>query len=96
MKIFSDIEVLQNIPLFLPEWHYDRENISREYLFSSYMSSIEFVNEIAKLAESIDHHPLIHIFWRKVVVQIHTHSVKSVTSLDFELATNMDKVFNSF
>lgn len=96
MQIYSDLEVLQSISRLLPEWFYDRENISREFKFDTYMQSIEFVNQVATLAEELDHHPLILISWRKVLVKLHTHSKIAITSLDFDLASRLDKLFISF
>jgi pterin-4a-carbinolamine dehydratase len=31
---------------------------------SSFMDAIDFVNEIAKIAETLDHHPIITINWK--------------------------------
>jgi len=96
MQLYSDLKVLQTISKLLPDWFYDRENISREYQFSTYLQAIEFVNQVAKLAEELDHHPLILVSWRKVLIKLHTHSKKSITSLDFDLASRLDKLFISF
>ena len=96
MQIYSELEVLQGISNILPEWAYDRENILREYKFHSYLQSIEFVSQSAILAEEMDHHPLILISWGRVLIKIHTHSAKAISSLDFELASQIDKLYISF
>lgn len=96
MQIYSDLEVLQTIYRLFPEWFYDRENISREFKFDTYLQSIEFVNQVATIAEELNHHPLIQISWCKVLIKLQTHSKIAITSLDFDLASRLDKLFISF
>ena len=69
-----------------PGWELGDASISRVFSFDNYMAGIEFVNEVAKLAEEANHHPDIVIGWRKVTLELSTHSAGGLTGLDFQLA----------
>ena len=74
----------------VPAWSLEGTGIARAFTFSSYMEGIRFVQRVAELAEGRNHHPDIHIGWRKVTLQLTTHSKGGLTSLDFELARAVD------
>ena len=52
--------------------------------------AIAFVDGVARLAESLDHHPDILIRWRRVRLTLTTHARHGLTSRDFELASLID------
>ncbi|QQY07638.1 MAG: 4a-hydroxytetrahydrobiopterin dehydratase [Candidatus Xiphinematobacter sp.] len=83
------------VPLLsgLPHWNYRSREISRIFQFTSFMQSIDFVNQVAKLSENACHHPEIFISWRKVTLTLSTHRVKGLTALDFDLAAEIDRLF---
>jgi 4a-hydroxytetrahydrobiopterin dehydratase len=70
----------------LPGWRVEGRELVKEFQFPSYLAGIEFVNKVAQLAEAMNHHPDLHVGWRKVTMRLSTHSVGGLTSLDFDLA----------
>lgn len=76
----------------VPEWRREGAEIVRTLSFPSYMAGINFVNEAARVAEEANHHPDIHIGWRKVTLRLSTHSKGGLTGLDFALARRIDRV----
>ncbi|MFN8167446.1 MAG: 4a-hydroxytetrahydrobiopterin dehydratase [Candidatus Nanopelagicales bacterium] len=70
----------------LPGWHGDGEAIRRTYAFPEFLAGILAVDEIALLAEAMDHHPDLDIRWRTLHVLLTTHDAGGVTQLDIELA----------
>ena len=54
------------------------------------MGSVDFVNELAPVAEEMNHHPDLAISWDTVTVTITTHSEGGLTAADFELAEQID------
>lgn len=70
----------------LPGWRVDGRELIKEFQFPSYLSGIEFVNKVARLAEAMNHHPVLHVGWRKVTMRLSTHSAGGLTALDLELA----------
>jgi 4a-hydroxytetrahydrobiopterin dehydratase len=73
-----------------PRWSVQPEGLVAEFSFPTYLSGIEFVRQVAAIAESMNHHPDIQIGWRKVRLSIMTHSKKSITSLDGEFVKKVE------
>ena len=74
----------------VPGWAREGAGIGRTFTFGRYMDGIRFVQQVAELAEACNHHPDIHIGWRKVTLHLTTHSKGGLTGLDFELARAVD------
>lgn len=64
--------------------------ISKEFKFKDFIGAINFVNNIAELAESEGHHPDIHINYNKVLLELSTHAVGGLSENDFILAAKID------
>jgi 4a-hydroxytetrahydrobiopterin dehydratase len=76
-------------------WEIDRtgiHKIRKIYTFNSFGESIEFVNNVAAIAEQEQHHPEIHISFRKVIIELHTHTVLGLSENDYILASKIDKI----
>ena len=80
----------------LPDWKKSAQVISRTYEFKGFLGSIDFVNQVAKIAESNNHHPDIEIHWNKVLLTFTTHDELGLTELDFKLALQCDEIFARF
>lgn len=74
----------------LPGWDYDGEAITKTYGLGSFRDAIEFVNDIADLAEEANHHPDLEIYYDEVVVSFRTHSEDAVTDNDVRLAREVE------
>lgn len=70
----------------LPDWRVENAHLVRTFAFPSYLAGIDFVVRLAREAEAMNHHPDLHIGWRKVTVRLSTHSAGAITMLDVELA----------
>jgi 4a-hydroxytetrahydrobiopterin dehydratase len=75
----------------LAGWRRKGNFITKDFEFEEFMKGIRFVNDIAGLAERLDHHPDIHIRWTSVRLEIQTHDEGGVTPLDIELATEIER-----
>ena len=60
--------------------------LEREFVFDDFAGSIAFVNRVAELAESENHHPDIGISYNRVTLRWWTHTAGGVTDRDRELA----------
>lgn len=77
----------------LDGWRRASAELVRDYQFENFKRALEFVNRVAEIAESIDHHPDILIHgWNKVRVSVTTHSVGSLTARDFTLAEQINQL----
>lgn len=71
-------------------WRHEGDHLTRCLEFSSFMKAMEFVNQVARAAEEIDHHPDILISWRRVTLNLSSHDVGGITNRDFALAGKID------
>jgi 4a-hydroxytetrahydrobiopterin dehydratase len=64
--------------------------LQREFRFKDFSAAINFVNRLAEVAETANHHPDISIHWNRVVVRWRTQAAQAITERDAELATETD------
>lgn len=68
----------------------ENKRIRKEFKFKDFPEAVSFVNKVAEIAEREDHHPDIHIFYRKVVIELWTHAVGGLSENDFILASKIE------
>jgi 4a-hydroxytetrahydrobiopterin dehydratase len=76
----------------LPGWKIVSGELVRTFTFKDFLSSIDFVNQIAKYAEGAGHHPDIDIRYNRVRVSLMTHDAGGLTEKDFDLAREIGKL----
>jgi len=57
-----------------------------------FMGAVAFLNEVAPIAEEMNHHPDVEIGYGKIGFTLSSHDVGGVTSRDLALAKRIDKV----
>jgi 4a-hydroxytetrahydrobiopterin dehydratase len=80
----------------VPEWSNRAKTIFRTFKFKEFLNGIEFVNQIAKKAQKLNHHPDIDIRYDKVTLTLTTHDEGGITEKDFSLARQCEEVFSKF
>ena len=85
-------EAIQTLLLEIPQWKLEEDLISRTVEFPTFLEAVDAVNNIAREAEAMDHHPDIDIRWRTVRLALSTHSAGGLTTLDFRLAKKLDHI----
>jgi 4a-hydroxytetrahydrobiopterin dehydratase len=70
----------------LPAWRREGDTIRATFEARSFLEGVRLVDEVAALAEAMDHHPDIDIRWTRVSFALSTHSAGGLTQLDIELA----------
>lgn len=77
----------------IPDWSLEEGRIVRLFKFKDFRQAIGFVNKIADLAESENHHPNISIYgWNNVKLTFYTHAIKGLSENDFIMAAKVDQV----
>ena len=76
----------------LSGWSLENDKLHREFRFQDFSEAFGFMARVALIAESMDHHPEWCNVWDRVVVDLSTHDVGGVTSLDVELAQKMNDI----
>jgi 4a-hydroxytetrahydrobiopterin dehydratase len=75
-----------------PEWECENNAITRTIEFEEFMDAIDFVNDLAEIADEAQHHPDIDIRHTRVRLRLTTHDAGGVTPLDIELAQRVDNL----
>jgi 4a-hydroxytetrahydrobiopterin dehydratase len=70
----------------------DNNKISKEFVFVNYKLTMDFVNKLADLAEEEGHHPVMHVYYGRLVVDLWTHAINGLSENDFILASKIDKL----
>ncbi|MEQ8324405.1 MAG: 4a-hydroxytetrahydrobiopterin dehydratase [Vicingaceae bacterium] len=75
----------------IQNWKIENDFLTKEFSFESFSKAMEFVNEIAPVAEKTDHHPdiLVHSY-NKVEIFLRTHSSDAITDKDYNMAEHID------
>jgi 4a-hydroxytetrahydrobiopterin dehydratase len=77
----------------LEGWEAVRDHhLRKTYQFKDFRDSLEFVNQVGKLAEDQGHHPDICFAWGKAEITIWTHKIDGLTESDFVLAAKIDRL----
>jgi len=76
-----------------PQWKLidNDTQIERTFTFASFQPAIDFINQVAKIAEAENHHPDIHLErFKRVSVVLSTHAISGLSENDFILAAKID------
>lgn len=76
----------------LPAWSQSKntKEIYRDYEFSNFDRTIAFVNALAWIANSENHHPDLEVGYKHCLVRYSTHSAGGLTRYDFICAAKID------
>jgi len=64
----------------------DEHHLTKTFNFPSFKDSLDFSNRIGALAEEQGHHPLIHINFKQVTLDMWTHKIDGLVESDFVFA----------
>ncbi len=76
----------------LEGWGLVRDSITKKFIFRDFREAMDFVNDVAILAEEAGHHPDIMINYNKVELSMSTHSAGGLTEMDFSLAEKINSL----
>ena len=78
------------------DWSKRAKTIFRTFKFEDFLHSLDFVNQVAKKAQKLNHHPDIDVRYDQVKLTLTTHDAGGLTENDFILAEQCDEVFAKF
>ncbi|EZQ11003.1 MULTISPECIES: 4a-hydroxytetrahydrobiopterin dehydratase [Acidianus] len=91
MTKLSEQEIRKEISN-LQGWTYEENKIKKEFQFTNFDDSVTFVWMIRPIANGMNHHPDLCIYYNKVIVELTTHDEGGVTDLDLQLAEKIDDI----
>lgn len=74
----------------LPQWSLVDGKLHRELRFADFNEAFGFMCRVALIAEAMGHHPEWFNVWNKVVIELTTHDVGGLSTLDAALARRID------
>ena len=75
----------------LDDWSREGRALRRTVRAADFPTAIRIVDDVAEIAEEMNHHPDIDIRWRDLHFTLTTHSEGGVTQFDVELAHRIDE-----
>jgi 4a-hydroxytetrahydrobiopterin dehydratase len=76
-------------------WEYRDGTLARNVHAADFMGGIRLVDQVAVVAESLNHHPDIDIRYTDLTFRLVTHSAGGVTEKDFEMAARIDDIVDA-
>ena len=91
--MLSDDDVRNSIAeLNESSWELKDGKLVKSFQFPSFIKAIDYVNEIAILAERLDHHPIITINWKTVKLSLKSFDIDAISNRDIVLAKEINKL----
>jgi 4a-hydroxytetrahydrobiopterin dehydratase len=79
----------------LKGWSLTNGKLHRAFECKDFVAAFGKMTQVALVAEQMNHHPEWFNVWNKVVIDLSTHSVQGISSLDFQLAAKINEIFGS-
>ena len=93
MKVYSDVEIQDQLSTRFQSWVYGDGVIRRDFEFGDFTEAFSFMTAVALEAEKMGHHPDWKNVYNTVSIALNTHSAGGITQLDFDLASKVDLIF---
>ncbi len=90
MNRLTDSEISERLRS-LDGWEVRDSRLVKSFKFKDFMSAVQFVDEIAPIADAQGHHPDLQVGWGKVVVELTSHDAGGLTEKDFEVAARLPR-----
>ncbi|MEJ2060099.1 MAG: 4a-hydroxytetrahydrobiopterin dehydratase [Gammaproteobacteria bacterium] len=73
----------------------DGHAIERVFSFKNYYQTMGFVNAVAWIAHTQDHHPDLEVGYNRCRVRYSTHAIGGLSENDFICAARVDELLNA-
>ena len=83
----------QEVEIFLkgvPEWEVMDGELTKIFTFKNFYMTMAFVNALAWVAHTEDHHPNLEVSYKTCRVRYVTHSIKGLSENDFICAAKIN------
>ena len=85
---------IQGLSTLLPEWRLEAGKLRRQFVFKDFSEAFGFMSRVALAAEALGHHPEWSNVWNRVTIDLTTHDTGGLSSLDLQLAQEIDGLLN--
>lgn len=77
-ELKSDWEVIEN------------KQIRQSFSFKNFKEALDFANKVGAIAEEEQHHPDMHVYYGKVIIDLATHAIGGLSENDFIMASKIE------
>jgi len=90
----SRAEAERYLAKLVPDWQLaaDGKRLERSYRFKDFYRTMSFVNAVAHIANTEDHHPDLEAGYDYCRVYYTTHAIKGLSENDFICAAKIDRL----
>ncbi len=93
--LLTDDQVSEALHGDLSAWTQQDQSIVRAVEAGSFSDGIRLVEQVAVVAEEMNHHPDIDIRYTTITFRLSTHSAGGLTANDLRLAAEIDRLADS-
>ena len=90
MPTLLSLEQRQQLQQERPAWEVGDTTMRRSVVFSDFVEAFGFMSRVALLAESRQHHPDWSNVYNRVKIELSTHDLGGLSTLDAELSAAID------
>jgi 4a-hydroxytetrahydrobiopterin dehydratase len=76
----------------LSDWELKDNKLHKTFVFGSFAEAIGWMTSVAIFADKIDHHPEWSNIYNRVTVDLLTHDLGAISTLDIDLAKRMQEL----
>ena len=81
---------------YTPSWEMVKGMmLQKKFTFNDYDAVLDFFHDTKSVQVKLDHFADFAFFYNELLVRIFTHDVNGLTELDYKLARQMDKIYES-
>jgi 4a-hydroxytetrahydrobiopterin dehydratase len=88
-----DAGAAARLQALVPDWTIDNGRLTRSFAFKNYHRTMAFVNALAYVSHTEDHHPEMTVTYNTCIVRYDTHSAHGLTDNDFICAAKADALY---
>jgi len=74
----------------IPGWEYTDGKLTKNYILKNHYEAMAFVNAIAWISHSENHHPYITVGFKDVKIDYWTHAIDGISENDFICAAKVN------
>ena len=78
------------------KWSINDKFLKCMYEFKNFNGALSFMNKVGVKCEEMDHHPKWTNVYNRLEIELFTHDKDGLTMKDFDLASFMDKQFETY
>jgi len=83
---------IEQLSATLPGWFVQHGKLHREFKFNDFLGAWSFMSGTALIAESLNHHPDWSNVYNRVVIDLMTHDLGGLSTLDVEFAKRVSSL----